>query len=65
MTQRGIRFSHVLNRNAKVSNHRELAYAGPVGCAILRRSYKSKCGDSTFIKHADAESHFERSLRVV
>ena len=38
MTQRGIRFSHVLNRDANVSNHRKLAYAGQVGCTILIRN---------------------------
>ena len=43
-TLRGIRFGYVLNRNANVPNHRMVAYAWQVGCAILARNKKSNLG---------------------
>ena len=57
---RGISFTYVLNRNANVSNHRMVAYAWQVGCAILPRNKEVNAGSEMSSSVANAEFQLER-----
>ena len=48
----------MLNRNANVSNHRKVGYAGQVGCTILDCNHKAGDGIRVSSKDANAELHF-------